>query len=379
MSAKLLLENLSTFLTLAAQLLFLITKLPKMKRSIYYLLSIGSFTWIGCGSTAPLQVLNPAQIVLPDHIEVIATVDRSKPEKGFGNFLEGAITGEEIGQDRAGRQRALEGLTDALTRTPRFTVRSTGIELTGSKGGNSFAAPLSWAEIENICRQYDADAVATIETFDSDNFINVQQRRQKSKDKEGNETVRLVYDARQNLKVRMGWRIYDPQSQVILDEFTVLQETDRSATGDSEQQARNRLPAQRIIVQDVGFLAGEQYGMRIAPVWITVQRPFYTKGKGADKADMEKAGRMAKAGQWKEAAAIWQDVARTAPDPKTAGRAALNMAVANEQSGKLQSALDWAEKAYVEFNNKQARTYIEILKQRIYDQQRLQEQLKDKA
>lgn len=350
-----------------------------MKNPSYYLLCFCYLIWTGCSTTTSLQVLNPAEIVLPDHVEVIATVDRSKPEKGFSNFLEGAITGEEIGQDRAGRQRAIEGVTNALTRTPRFAVRQTGMELIGSKGGNSFAPPLPWSEIENICRQYGTDAVVTIETFDSDNFVNVSERREKRKDKDGNETVRLVYDARQQLEVTIGWRIYDPQERIILDEFTVIQETDERATGETEEQARRRLPSQRAVVEDVSFIAGEQYGMRIAPVWITVQRQFYTsgKGKGPDSAAMEKAGRMAKAGQWDEAAAIWRELANRAVDQKNAGRAALNMAVANEQAGKLQSALDWAEKAYIEFNNKQARSYIEVLKQRIYDQERLRQQLKE--
>lgn len=328
-----------------------------MKQLIPFVITASYLLWTGCSSTTPLQVLNPADIVLPDHVEVIATVDRSKPEKGFRNFLEGAISGETIGQDRAGKQRAMEGLTDALLRTPRFSVKQTGIELTGSKGGNSFAAPLPWPEVERLCEQYDADAIATIETFDSDSFTDVRQRRVKRKDKDGNETVRLVYDSRRNVTVSMGWRIYDPRTRTILDEFTVRQETERTGSGDTEEQARNRLPNQNRIVQDVSFLAGEAYGMRIAPVWITVQRQFYAKGKGADKAAMEKAGRMAKAGQWEDAAAIWRQLVANAVEPKNAGRAALNMAVANEQTGKLQSALDWAERAYVEFNNKAARGY----------------------
>jgi hypothetical protein len=67
-----------------------------------------------CSPSISLQVLQPADMIVPDHIQTIVTVDRSKPEKGFNNFLEGLVTGEDIAQDREGRKVALESLTDAL-------------------------------------------------------------------------------------------------------------------------------------------------------------------------------------------------------------------------------------------------------------------------
>ena len=113
-----------------------------------FLLLFSAFSAIlfsACSPTIPLQVLQPADMIVPEHIQTIVTVDRSKPEKGFSNFLEGLVTGEDIAQDREGRKAALQGLTDALSRTPRFTVKHSGVELIGSKGGNSFAAPLELA------------------------------------------------------------------------------------------------------------------------------------------------------------------------------------------------------------------------------------------
>ena len=108
----------------------------------------------GCStSQTMLEVLQPSEIVLPDHIQTIAVVDRSKPEKGFANFLEGLISGESIGQDRQGRENAVQGLIAALTRTPRFTVKSTALELTGSRTGAQMMPPLDGKEIQDICRR----------------------------------------------------------------------------------------------------------------------------------------------------------------------------------------------------------------------------------
>ncbi|MBK6994268.1 MAG: hypothetical protein IPH31_04855 [Lewinellaceae bacterium] len=70
-----------------------------------------------CTRNTTLRVLQPAQMTLPEHITTVAIVDRSKPSNGWSNFLEGLFTGEEIGQDRRSRQTAVDGLTNALTRS----------------------------------------------------------------------------------------------------------------------------------------------------------------------------------------------------------------------------------------------------------------------
>ncbi len=331
-----------------------------------------------CGSTIPLQVLQPAEMVVPSHIQTIAIIDRSKPEEGFLNFLEGTISGEEIGQDRTGRKFALDGLAKALTRTPRFLVKHTGIELTGSKGGNSFAPPLDWKQVEKICRDYQADALVAIESFDSDNNISYSLQSEKVK-KDGKETIKNYYNARLDLTIRIGWRFYDPKAKVILDEFTTYDQANDTRRGDTKEQALRYLGSQSNITKDLSNLVGTSYGMRIAPVWITVNRDFYKSGKGEATAKMEQAARFAKADQWKEAAEIWRALTSSAIDAKTAGRAAYNLAVASERTGNLESAVDWAQQSYTRFGNKKALRYVDILNQRISDQKRLEKQLKTKA
>ncbi|MBK7407804.1 MAG: hypothetical protein IPJ40_06820 [Saprospirales bacterium] len=95
-----------------------------------------------CMHSTTLQVLQPADMRIPEHLTTIATIDRSKPSNGFVNVLEGLFTGETIGQDKRGRLRALDGLTHSLTRTPRFQVKPTDIELEGTNTGNNMAPPL---------------------------------------------------------------------------------------------------------------------------------------------------------------------------------------------------------------------------------------------
>lgn len=337
----------------------------------FYLLS-------GCMRSTPLTVLQPAQMKLPDHITKVAVVDRSKPSSGWLNVLEGLFTGEAIGQDRRSRQEAVAGLTDALTRTPRFRVISTGIEMTGSKAGNNLPPPLEWNQIEQICGDYSADAVAAIESFDSDNAVDMRRYDEKKKDKDGKSYTVTRHDARQRTGVRIGWRLYDPKSRVIHDEYVTDDYLERSHSGDTERQARDGLPSQVSVTRDVAFNVGIEYGARIAPIYVTLNRQYYHKAKGF-KSQMEQAYRYARGQDWDKAAGIWKNVVeRAGDDHKTAGKAAYNMAVAAEVKGNLDLALEWAQKAWNNYGNKKARSYIYIIKQRQNDASKLEYQMPGK-
>jgi len=347
-----------------------------MKVRVIYLLAGIAFSMLACKSTSTqIDVLQPAEIFIPEHIETIVTIDRSKPASGFLSFLEGALSGEQIGQDREGRRRALEGLAEALTRTPRFAVRHSGYEKTGSNARLRLIEPMNWYEIKALCDEFDADAVLAIEMYDSDVIVSMEEKERKNKDKEGNETIEKYFDADMDLSIQMGWRLYDPKSSQIIDEFTTRDDDSGSAQGESDEQARERLPDTYRMARDISFHAGRLYGERIAPTWISVSRSFYSTVKGPDQSEMERATRMAETRDWKGAAKIWNQLVSRATDQETRGKAAFNMAVANECLGKLEIAKDWAQRAYVNFGNKKARGYLNTIERRIYEQQLVAEQM----
>ncbi|MBK6931187.1 MAG: hypothetical protein IPH12_10040 [Saprospirales bacterium] len=337
------------------------------------------FTLTGCMKTAHLTVLQPAQFKVPDHIAKIAVIDRSKPSNGWLNVLEGLFTGEAIGQDRQSRQEAVAGLTDALQRTPRFRVVTTGLEMAGSKAGDGMPALLPWQEIERICADYAADAVVAIESFDSDNSTMTRQRSSKKKNKDGTTTTLIDYLAEMRTGVRMGWRFYDPASKMVFDEFVTEDFLKNEAIADTERKAVANLPSQISVTRKVAFIVGREYGMRIAPVYIQVNRQYYPKAKGF-KTQMEQAARLAQDGKWDRAADIWKKIEATAKDnPKAAGRAAYNMAVMAEVNGNLDIAQEWAEKAWNQYGNKKARSYIEVIRQRQSDAKKAEYQMNKKV
>ncbi len=337
------------------------------------------FLLSGCMKSTSLTVLQPAQFKVPDHIAKIAVVDRSKPSNGWLNVLEGLFTGEAIGQDRESRMEAVRGLTDALQRTPRFRVISTGIEMSGSKAGASLPEPMPWSEVQRICADYASDALVTIESFDSNNSTTTRPRHSKKKNKDGTTTTLTDYLAEMRTDVHIGWRFYDPKSKIIFDEVVTDDYLKKEASSGTERGAVSSLPSQVSVTRKVAFMVGREYGMRIAPVYIEVKRQYYPKAKGFSE-EMEQAARFAQAGNWDQAAAIWKKMEATARDnPKAAGRAAYNMAVVAEVKGNLDLALEWAEKSWTQYGDKKARSYIDILHRRQNDARKADDQMNKKV
>lgn len=331
-----------------------------------------------CSShTTAIRALKPATITIPDHIQSIGTIDRSMPEKGFSGILEGALTGEQIGQDKRGRQAAIEGFAKTLTQTPRFSIRPIATELTGSKDGSTMSRPLSWTEIDKLCKMYQVDAIAALELFDSDQFFSKSSKNESYKDKEGKEHSRLRYYIDRKMEVRTGFRVYDNVNKVIIEEFVTSGQNSDSGNGLTETDAQNNLRNVYDQVREVGTTSGRIYAQRIAPLYETIHRSFIKKVP-TNKDAHEKALNAAKAKDWTKAAEIWNTMASQSTDVKTKGIAAYNMAIVCEAQGKIDLAIDWAKKSYYEHGYKKASRYMVQLKDRKYDLERLEIQMKSR-
>ena len=332
---------------------------------------------MACNTSIPMEVLRPADIVLDSNIQKIALMDRSKPSSGFLNVLEGLISGEGIGQDREGRERAMMGLSAILANTPRFEVVQTGISMEGTRGGQRMAIPLDWSEVERICNSVGADALVVIESYDSDYFSSANEEERKKKDDEGNEIIEKYWTSRANLNIRIGWRIYDPSKRILVDEYTADAGENYSGQGDSQEAALDRLPNPLNSSRNISFNVGGIYAERIAPVFITINRTIYNKGKKPHKEAMKRASEYMKVGNWDRAADIWFDLSSSA-DPKTAGKACVNLAIAYEREGDFEHAMEFAEKALFFHQFNKARYYFDQLNMRMREEDRANQQMQNK-
>jgi len=348
-------------------------KNPTISRLL--LLLIVSATVSNCKTTSTsLQVLRPADVTVPEHIQKIAIVNRTRPsqdEKTL-NVIEGIFSGEGIGSDKQGAEECLFGLRTALTRTPRYeVVQPAGLDLRGT-GTATFPAPMSWADVKKICEENKTDAVIALEAFDSDARTLKDTRPVTITNKDGSKTTVPEYIATLQMRFTCGWRIYDLKNEKMIDEHRSEDQVAFDNKGGTPQQADAGLPWKRDAVKKTGGRMGDLYSYRISPMWITVSRMYYRSGND----QMQEAASIVKRNRdWKAAGTIWKKESTNA-DAKVAGRACYNMAVASEVDGQLEIALEWANKAYKDYGNKQALQYVSILNQRVYDKNRLKDQMK---
>ena len=348
-----------------------------MKKSIFnpLLLFFSLFVIILLGSCATssvgVQVLIPADITIPQHVQKVAIVNRSLPakENRAKNIIEGILTGESIFADREGSENCLRGLANGLNSGPRFTAGILShVDLRGT-GTREYAIPLSWGEVEQLCNDNNADALIALETFDSG--ISKRKYTQQRKVKKENEEITVIdFFSEMQVNVNAGWRIYDNKTKRIIDEKSFMDNKVFTGKGDNPDKADANLPDVRMAVNQAGVYSGEMFARRISPNWRNESRMYFIR-KGEE---FKKAQKYVQHNEWEQAIAEWKPLT-TNPEKKIGGRACFNMGIACEMNGEFELALEWMKKAYYDYDIKQASQYINIFNRRILDRQRLDEQM----
>jgi tetratricopeptide (TPR) repeat protein len=263
----------------------------------------------------------------------------------------------------------MHGLANTLNTSPRFkALIIDGLDLRGS-GTRQFPPALEWSQVEEICSDFRVDGLIALETFDSNIGLS-QGEYDVEKKVEGQKVKVKEYDAKLNIDVNTGWRIYDPIHKSIADMNIYSFNRRWDKTGKSPDEAMSQLPPKRDAINHTGIYAGEQYGFRISPTWARVTRNYYSKGQE----DLELAKRYVKTNEWDKAIEVWKKLVNNS-DPELAGKAAYNMALASEMKGELDIAKEWAKKSYEQYGNKKALGYLKIIEKRIQDQEALNKQM----
>lgn len=363
---------MSSHFKILALFLVRMKKTNLMKNYIFLLfIAIAAFLSSCKTSSLSVEVLKPAEITVPGSINTLAVINRSLPSEDNQaiNIVEGALTGEGIFVDREASHRTIAGVSKALTSSPRFNVTvPDGLNIKGT-GTAMFPAPLSWNKVESICKRYNADALLALETFDSNVSTRFEKEERKRKEDEKTITYK-VHIATLDISIDAGWRIYYPKEQRIVDQNVFLDQKSWNAEGKNDDDAASNLPNPRDAIKETGYFAGQQYAYRISPMYVWVGRQYYKKGPE----DFESAKYNVKANDWEGAKDIWMKHINS-PDPQLAGYAHYNMALYYEIHGDLIQAKEWAQKSYTKYRLKPAYQYLKQINQRIYDQEKLKEQM----
>ena len=353
--------------------LFFTIKLNFMKKGFKLFVLIAVVLLSSCMTSTVLDVIKPADVNVPSEITTFAVVQRNEARKGekLGKRIEGLFSGEGIGMDKRSANYALRGLILQLSKSPRFMIKEahTTEELYGT-GTRNMAEPLEWHLVQEICEANNSDALIVVEAFDSDISRNVNHR-DVTKTVSGGQVTERVYNSKLTVTVEVGWRIYYPKIQLVVDNFSHERTNSRRASGATEIESNGKLPQKESFVKLTARQLGEEYGRRISPSRVNLKRSYYGSGNYVFKKGKQKIIEK----NYDAAIDLWLNQFETTLNQKAKGKSAYNLAVAYEVKADYQNAIYWAEEA-IQNRNRKAKRYLAILKKRVEEELRLEKQMK---
>jgi hypothetical protein len=308
-----------------------------------------------------INVLQPAPVTLPSAIKKVGIINRSIPtdETKLVDELDKVMSLEGADLDRDGAWESITGLSEELRANDRFTEVKllNDIDFRASCIG-ILPPPLSGRLVDSICKVTGSDALFALERFDTDTKVDFTTQEGKVETPFGGIPV-IGLEVTMETFIKTGWRIYAPAGSNVVDEFSFIESLVFTAKGNNPVAAVAALTGREEAIKEVSRNAGNKYAMRILPFRLRVTRDYFVKGTS----NFEIGKRKAQTGKWDEAGKLWE-METNNPDMKIAGRACYNMAIINEINGHLDAAIEWAQKAYEDYNTKQALTYIRVLENR---------------
>lgn len=169
--------------------------------------------------------------------------------------------------------------------------------------------------------------------------------------------------------IQAGFRIYDNRNKQVLDEIINNDWVTSVGRGINPVKAAEAITGRKDAILQVSNNIGHSYALRTYPFRIRVVREYYVRGTN----NFEIGKRRAQTGDWNGAAQLWE-VETQNPKHKIAGRGCYNMAIINEINGDLNTAMDWASKAYIDYKDKNALRYLRVLENRMAKDALLAEQ-----
>ena len=326
------------------------------KRSLYIILV--AMLLAGCSRYGYVRLNFPQapEAYLPDDVNYIAVVNRSlvEEEDEDAKLMEAIATAEIAGSDRLASDECVKGAYDAAKGLEgREIIIPQKLRLYGT-GTRELPELLDWNLVADICESEGTDALLVLETFDSNTDLLVSTATEQLSSILATGTPKTSLPPQVNINVVCYWRLYHPRTKSIIDQY-------QHSTYLSFDTNSGILPPTAL--PETAFTAGAAYIQRFLPGFYVVRRDLYKRTSGSAKNQFMAGYRRAEVANWEGAIEIWEELADY-PKQKTAGRACLNIAVANEVLGNTDLALDWAKRSYEYYDDKLGRTYSKILLRR---------------
>jgi len=348
--------------------------MSRAKRWAFLTVIAGLLFLISCStSKIVIDIPKPSDIDIPEKIKKLTIVKcRFRDDTtNVTNVIREMVSGEGAMVEKVAIDNAINGFREKMKEHSHFTITGLEERLVDHKPENGFPEPLPWQEIKEICRKHNSDALVSLETFNTSTFVDYSYYAKQKGRIKGEQIHEVVYDIGEkvihvgqlSVKVEMGWRIYYPARSEILFAEIIRDSTLMKVEAGSKKEAERKLPGGKIAIENVSYMAGDQFAQLLNPGYTTVERKYFSKGND----DFKMARTYLLQRYWDKANDMWERNLEN-PDPKIASAAKYNMAMINEMKGKMENALELAKAAWQLNKNKTIETYIQLLENRLANQ-----------
>lgn len=309
-----------------------------------------------------INVTNPAPVSMSPNVKNAGIINRSVPSDSnkILNAIHQNANAQSIKLIKEGSSECIKGLNNAFIEYKRFDIIKpiTNLDLRTPTAG-SFPVPLTWQEVEKICSDNGIDILFALEVYDTD--LKVIPLTTPPKINNPTDVVNAISQAQADIvtTIKVGWRIYDPKLKMILDEYPMTDNMSVRANAFTVVNTVEAMMGRIESIKQQSNRMGAYYSNRLIPYQTKVVRDYYVKGSQNFKI----ATRKARTGNWDGAGELWKKETENRKR-KIAGRAHYNMAILYEINGDLDMAIQWAQKAYENYNNRLALEYVNKLKYR---------------
>jgi hypothetical protein len=304
-----------------------------------------------------IQTLNPSRVIIPQNFykpKISVSYYKGIPGdlESFAKASADSIAGDE----------AANALKYLLKDSPWFENFNIPVSFYERKDESPYILPFTWDKVEAICAPDTADLLISLEyinispSFNSHSF---------------SENYIRYYHGALTVKSYAYWRIYNLQTNKVFGERLIRDTLTWEKDDFDPIIIGKQLPGIFQVASHMGYLVADEYAKHIAPVWTTEQRLYYSTGSK----EMRQAAIFVKNYQWLDAAKSWQVVFNNKKNaPELAGKAAFNLALANEMHGNFEVAIEWLNKSKELFTSPWQSVYYDIIVDRIAKLEKLKAQ-----
>ena len=219
---------------------------------------------------------------------------------------------------------------------------------------------MNWELVENICKENAVDFLLTLEFFDTkSSFTQSTTPTSIAVPGTGGTTVNTnKYTITVTTTIDQFWRIYDPKSKKIIDEYIDRRSVSSTSSGISLLAAYQAIKTRDYDVLNASRQEVQTYANQLFPRKTQIYTAYYTRGSS----NLEKGARMAETRNIEDAEKVW--ASENSQREKIQGRTLYNQAVAKDFFQQPDSAIALARKSYEEYGIKKGKHLANSIQRR---------------